>query len=67
MKLETQLNKLEKLASDIENEDSLEKSLAIFEESVIVAQDCLKQPDDCKGKLTVLSDKVKEITDGNQD
>lgn len=58
------MEKLEKLASQIETEDSLEKSLAIFEESVTLAADCLKQLDDCKGKLTVLSDKVKEITDG---
>lgn len=67
MKLEQQLNKLEQLAQDIEREQSLEKSLAIFEESVTVAADCIKQLDECKGKLTVLSDKVKEITDGNKD
>lgn len=64
MKLENQLNKLEQLATAIESEQSLEKSLTVFEESVTLAQDIIKQLNDCKGKLTVLSDKVKEITDG---
>ena len=67
MKLGQQLNKLEQLATAIEQEDDLEKSLAIFEESVTVAADCVKQLNDCKGKLIVLQDKVKEITDGDKD
>lgn len=63
MKLEEKLDKLDKLANQIEDEQSLEKSLKLFEESVTLAADCFQTLNDCKGKLTVLKEKVKEVTE----
>ncbi len=63
MNLEQKLDKLDKLATQIEEGLSLEESLAIFEESVNLAEDCLKTLNDCKGKLVVLQEKVRKLTD----
>lgn len=52
---------LNTLAEQCENESDLEHSIDIFEQSVSVAEQCLAQLQQCKGKLVVLSDKVKEI------
>ena len=62
MKLEEKLARLDELATQIEDEKSLEKSLEIFEESVNLAQDCIKSLNDCKGKLVVLQEQVKEVS-----
>lgn len=63
MKLEEKLDKLDKLARQIDDEQSLEKSLKLFEEGVELAADCIATLDDCSGRLTVLQQKVKEMVD----
>ncbi len=52
---------LNKLAEQCEQENDLEQCIDIYEKSVTVAELCLSQLKQCKGRLTVLSDKVKEI------
>lgn len=63
MKLEEKLAKLDSLATEIDGDISLEKSLEIFEQSVQIASECMQILDDCSGKLTVLQDKVRGIVD----
>ena len=64
MNLEEKIAKLDKLANQIEDENvTLEKSLEIFEQSVTLAGECMTVLNDCKGKLVVLQDKVRKITD----
>ena len=66
MNLEEKISKLDKLADQIEDENvTLEKSLEIFEQSVQLAEECMTALNDCKGKLVVLQDKVRKITDEN--
>lgn len=64
MTLEEKLSKLNELADAIENAP-LEKSLEIFEQSVTLANECLETLNDCKGKLVVLQENVKRISDEN--
>lgn len=65
MSLEEKIAKLDELASKIEGDISLEKSLEIFEQSVQLANECMTALSDCKGKLVVLQEKVKRLTDEN--
>lgn len=65
MSLEEKIAKLDELASEIEGDISLEKSLEIFEQSVQLANECMVALNDCKGKLVVLQEKVKRLTDEN--
>ena len=66
MNLEEKLAKLDDLANQIEDENvTLEKSLEIFEQSVALAGECMSALNDCKGKLVVLQEKVRKITDEN--
>ena len=66
MNLEEKIAKLDSLADQIEDENvTLEKSLEIFEQSVKLAGECMTALNDCKGKLVVLQDKVRKITDEN--
>ncbi len=61
MKLEDKLNKLEELAQSIQNEQSIEKAIGIFGESVNLAAECLATLNDCKGQLVVLQERMKEL------
>lgn len=63
MTLEQKIAELDKLATQMEQGVSLEKSLEIFDKSVLLADECLKQLSECKGKLVVLRDKVRKMTD----
>ena len=64
MNLEEKILKLDGLANQIDDENvTLEKSLEIFEQSVQLAGECMTALNDCKGKLVVLQDKVRKITD----
>ena len=63
MKLEEKLAKLDKIATQLEGELPLEKALQLFEESVNLANDCLETLNDCKGKLTVIQEKLRGIAD----
>lgn len=65
MTLEQKIAKLDEMAAQIEEGVSLEKSLEIFNQSVILADECMKQLSECKGKLVILRDKVRKITDEN--
>ena len=65
MSLEEKIAKLDRLANEIEGDISLEKSLEIFEQSVQLANECMTALNDCKGKLVVLQEKVKRLTDEN--
>ncbi len=64
MKLEEKIAKLDQLATQIEAKDvALEDALNIFDQSVKLASECLQTLNDCNGKLTVLSEEVKRLTD----
>ena len=63
MNLEEKLAKLDELANQIEEDVSLDKSLEIFEQSIVLASECMTALNDCKGKLVVLQEKVRKITD----
>lgn len=65
MTLEQKIEKLNELSDAIESDIPLEKALVIFEESVKLAGECIDTLNDCKGKLTILQEKVKRITDEN--
>ncbi len=64
MKLEEKIAKLDQLATQIEAKDvALEDALEIFDQSVKLASECLQTLNDCNGKLTVISEEVKRLTD----
>ena len=64
--MEEKIAKLDDLATQIEGDNvTLEKSLEIFEQSVQLASECMTALNDCKGKLVVLQEKVRKITDEN--
>ena len=65
MNLEQKIAKLDELATQIQQGVSLEKSLELFNQSVALADECMKQLSDCKGKLVVLQEKVRKLTDEN--
>lgn len=65
MNLEQKIAKLDELATQIEQGVSLEKSLEIFNQSVELADECMKQLSDCKGRLVMLQEKVRKLTDEN--
>lgn len=63
MKLEEKLAKLEKIAVQLEGDLPLEKALQLFDESVVLANECMQTLDDCKGKLTVIQEKLRGTFD----
>ena len=63
MNLEEKIAKLDELANQIEDEATLEKSMEIFEQSITLATECMSALNDCKGKLVILQEKVRKITD----
>ena len=63
MSLEDKIAKLDELANQIEGDVTLEEALAIFEQSINLANECMTALNDCKGKLVVLQEKVRKITD----
>ncbi len=65
MNLEEKIAKLNELADKIEEDIGVEESLKIFEESVKLANECMLALNDCKGKLVVLQEKVRKLTDEN--
>lgn len=65
MTIEQKIAKLDELAEQIEQGVSLEKSLEIFDQSVVLADECMKQLSECKGKLVILREKVRKMTDEN--
>ncbi len=68
MNLEEKIAKLDQLATEIEdNEIPLEKAIAVFEESVGLASDCMKTLNDLSGKLTVLTEQVRRLTDDSEE
>lgn len=65
MTLEEKVARLNELADKIEGNVTLEESLKIFEESVDLANECMQTLNDCKGKLTILQEKARKVTDEN--
>ena len=63
MSLEKKLAQLDSYAEQIEGDLTLAQSLEIFEKSVNLAKECMQSLNDCKGKLIILQDEVKKITD----
>lgn len=63
MKLEEKLVKLDKIATQLEGDIPLEKALQLFEEGVKLANECMETLNDCKGKLTIIQEKLRGITD----
>lgn len=63
MNLEQKIAKLDELASEIEQGMSLEKSLEVFEQSINLADECMHTLNNCKGKLIILQEKVRKLTD----
>lgn len=63
MKLEEKLDKLDKIATQLEGDIALEKALQLFEESVKLANECMETLNDCKGKLTVIQEKLRGTFD----
>ncbi len=61
--LKDNLKLLNQLAEKCEQDSDIEKCLDIYEQSVEVAELCLAQLKECKGRLVVLSEKVKDIID----
>ena len=61
--LEQKISELEKLAAEIErNEIPLEQALDVFEKSISLASECLETLNDQSGKLQVLTEQAKRLT-----
>ncbi len=65
MNLEEKIAKLNELADKIEDDVTLDEALKIFDESVRLANECMVTLNDCKGKLAVLQEKVRNLIDEN--
>ena len=64
MNLEQKIAKLEELAATMERSDTpLTEALAVFEQSINLASDCLETLNDASGKLQVLTAEVKRLSD----
>lgn len=64
MNLEQKIAKLEEFAAEMErNEIPLEQALELFEKSVNLASECIATLNDVSGKLQVLTEQVKRLTD----
>lgn len=68
MNLEQNLLKLEQIADKLEKgEVSLDESLKLFSEGAELAESCLKQLSEGKGKLTQIKETLDKITEENFD
>ena len=63
MTLEEKLAQLEKIANQLEGDIALEQALQLFDESVKLANQCVQTLNDCKGKLTVIQEKLRGTFD----
>ena len=62
LSFEEKMKKLEEIISQVENEDlSLEKNLALYQEGESLIKDLTKQLNDAKKKKKKFSDKNEEI------
>ncbi len=68
MKLEENLNKLEQIADKLESgETTLDESLQLFNEGAELAEKCLRELSEGKGKLTLIKENLDKITEENFD
>lgn len=68
MSLEKDIAKLSKIAESLEEGQlTLDESLKAFEESIVIADKCLKELNDYNGKLTVLQTKINDLKGENND
>ncbi|HPG92227.1 MAG TPA: exodeoxyribonuclease VII small subunit [Clostridia bacterium] len=62
MSIEQLLKKLNQIVTEMENQNvTIEKSLELFDEGVILAKQCFDSLDEYKGKLTVIKEKLDTI------
>ena len=62
MKLEEGFKKLDTIAGKLESSDvSLDESIALFNESVVVAKECLDILEEGKGKLVVIKKELDKL------
>ena len=67
MNLEQKIAKLEEMAAEMErNEIPLEEALATFEKSIKLASECIETLNSANGKLQVLTEQVKRLTNEEQ-
>ena len=66
MNLEQKIAELEKLATEMEkNEIPLDEALSVFEKSINLASECMETLNDMSGKLQVLTEQAKRLTNGD--
>ena len=64
--IEKSLEKLAELAKTVSSVDAtLDDSMKAFEEGVKIAEECIKQLQEYKGKLIVLDEQLKKLKDEN--
>jgi len=62
MKLEKELERLDKIVEDMEKEElTLEDSLQLFKEGIKLAKGCVSFINEKKGELKVLDEQLKEL------
>ncbi len=61
------LNRLEEITTKLENEEgnSLEESMKLFEEGIIISQKCNKQIEEAEKKISILIKENDEIKEEN--
>lgn len=63
MELEKELKRLEEIASILENGTSLDESLKLYEEGIKISQNCMKQLEEAKGKISIIKN-GEEVDNG---
>lgn len=61
MEFEKKLNALEETARKLESGVSLEEGISLYEQSLELTKECLKDLTDCKGKLTVIKKQMDAL------
>ncbi|MBQ2713207.1 MAG: exodeoxyribonuclease VII small subunit [Clostridia bacterium] len=68
MTLEQNIKKLEQIASKISDEEvSLEESLKLFEQGVLVSEQTLSAIAACEGKITLLKERADALFEDEED
>lgn len=63
MKFEESMKKIDDISKQLDENVSLEEGLKLFENSLQLAEDCMKQLNEAKGKITEISLKLGQITE----
>lgn len=66
MKLEEAMTKLNKIVAEVENEATdLDQSIQLYSEGVRLAQTCLEELQNAKGRVKVLQQDVNKLIESN--